>query len=257
MFKHPVRGAALVVTAFTLLLTLSLGCFKESPANDRAVAVSAVTALVDSHVQSMAGALQALAQTGDVKSGNWDTMKDPLSKLSQGQVPAAIWYALPDGSYYTVEQGKTDQNISDRPYFPKVMAGNMAIGDLVVSKSTGKKSVVAVAPVKSGGKVTGAVGASMYLDTLSQTIASELQLPEGMTFYAVAPSGDMALHPDASKIMTKAADFNSKSFSDAVSNMLAKKSGDATYDLDGSSYSVQFRTSSLTGWCVVLGAKKK
>lgn len=216
---------------------------------------SAGIALTENHLQSLVSTMQVLALTEEVRAGSWEGMEGLLSRFSQDQSPAAVWFALPDGSYYTVEVGKASGNLSDRSYFPKVMAGATVVGDLVVSKSTGKQSVIAAVPVNNGGQVAGALGISVYLDDLSEIVVEELQLPDNMVFYAVNDEGYLALDSDTQWIMQKASDLGSSTFSQAVDEMLSKKEGNATYELGGMSETVVFKTSTLTNWCFALGVR--
>ncbi len=127
-----------------LLTVVALGCGGNEQADrmDTKVGVSAVVALADSHISSYSNVLEALTMTQEVQSGDWEEMVGLLAKVEQDQVLNIMWFALPDGSYYTVELGKTDQNLSNRTYFPGLMSGNNVLGDLVVSKATGKKSLL-------------------------------------------------------------------------------------------------------------------
>jgi hypothetical protein len=259
-----VRKLALVSLLCLALLAACLGCSKETATSGSAVftvngetGLAAAIALTDNHIQSMVNTMQVLAMTDEVKAGSWEGMQGILGRFSQDQIPAAVWFALPDGSYYTVEVGKASGNLSDRAYFPKVMAGATSIGDLVVSKSTGKKSVIATVPVKNGGQVIGALGASIYLDSLSTTVVDEMQLPDNMVFYAIDGEGNIALDSDTQVIMQKASDLGSSSFSQAVDEMLSNKEGNTTYELGGMSDTVVYKTSPLTNWCFALGVKTK
>ena len=213
-----------------LLAVIALGCGGNEQADrmDTKVGVSAVVALADSHISSYANVLEALAMTQEVQSGDWDEMVGLLAKVEQAQVPNIVWFVLPDGSYYTVELGKTDQNLSNRTYFPGLMAGNNVLGDLVVSKATGKKSLIAASPVMREGEVIGGLGASIFLDDLSNTLGEELALPDDMVFYATTEAGEVVLHSDTQLIFE-------------TSPNLAKN--------------VVYETSPLTGWRFALGYK--
>jgi hypothetical protein len=213
-----------------LLAVVALGCGGNEQADrmDTKVGVSAVVALADSHISSYSNVLEALAMTQEVQSGDWEEMVGLLAKVEQAQVPNIVWFVLPDGSYYTVELGKTDQNLSNRTYFPGLMAGNNVLGDLVVSKATGKKSLVVASPVIREGEVIGGLGASLFLDDLSNTIGEELALPDDMVFYATTEAGEVVLHSDTQLIFQ-------------TSPNLAKN--------------VVFETSPLTGWRFALGYK--
>jgi hypothetical protein len=222
-----------IVTILVVCLALfvaALGCGgnKETDKIDINMGVSALVALADSHIASYVNAMEALALTQEVQSGDWDEMVGLISKVQQAQVQAIMWFVLPDGSYYTVELGKTNQNLSDRAYFPGLMDGNNVLGNLVFSKATGKKSLIAAVPVKREGEVIGGLGASIFLDSLSTTLAEELQLPDDMVFYATNEEGEVALDSDTELIFTENPDVPKD---------------------------VVFETSPLTGWRFVLGFK--
>lgn len=149
-----------IVAVCLALLVAVQGCGANDKTDriDTGVGVSALVALADSHISGYVNAMEALVMTQEVQSGDWGKMVGILSKVEQSQVRGTMWFVLPDGSYSTVELGKTSASLTDRAYFPKLMAGNKVLGDLVVSKSTGKKSIVAAVPVVRQGKVIGGVG---------------------------------------------------------------------------------------------------
>jgi hypothetical protein len=213
-----------------VLLTAALGCGEAKHADqmNTEIGVSALVALADSHISSYADALDTLAMTQEVQSGNWEGMKGLLAKVEQAQVPGTVWFVLPDGSYSTVALGKTDQNLSDRAYFPGLMAGNKVLGDVVFSKSTGSKSLVAASPVTREEEVIGGLGASIFLDGLSDTLRTELALPDDMVFYATNEAGEVVLHSDTALIVQENPELSTN---------------------------VVFETSPLTGWRFVLGYK--
>jgi hypothetical protein len=225
-----VKKIVIILVVCLALFVAALGCGgnKETDKIDINMGVSALVALADSHIASYVNAMEALALTQEVQSGDWDEMVGLISKVQQAQVQAIMWFVLPDGSYYTVELGKTNQNLSDRAYFPGLMAGNNVLGNLVFSKATGKKSLIAAVPVKREGEVIGGLGASIFLDSLSTTLAEELQLPDDMVFYATNEEGEVALDSDTELIFTQNPDPPKH---------------------------VVFETSPLTGWRFALGFK--
>jgi hypothetical protein len=211
-----------------VLMVVALGCGgkENTPKMDAAIEVSALTALADSHIKSCINSMEVLAMTQEVQSGNWEEMVGLLTKVDETQIPGTRWFVLPDGSYSTVELGKTDKNLSDRAYFPGLMAGNNVLGDLVVSKSTGKKSLIAAVPVMRDGKVIGGLGTSIFLNDLSYILAEELKLSDDMVFYAVTMENEVALHSNAESILQENPDLPKN---------------------------VVFKTSALTGWRFALG----
>jgi hypothetical protein len=232
-----ILGVCLVLIG-TVLLMPACGKEKEetpattaTPTSDRMdtkVGVSALVALADSHISSYANALDVLAMTQEVQSGDWGEMVGLLAKVQQTQVTGTLWFVLPDGSYYTVDLGKTDKNLSDRSYFPGLMSGKNVLGDVVFSKSTSKKSLIAASPIVAEGKVIGGLGVSIFLDDLSKTLVKELGLSDDMVFYATAGTGDVVLHSDT--------------------QLITQENPDLSKD-------VVFVTSPLTGWRFALGYK--
>jgi len=168
--------------------------------------VSAAVALTEARAEGLLTSMQVMAITDEVKSADWDTMRPLLAEFEDDSIPLVAWFAFPDASYYTVDAGLASGNLSDREYFPVVMGGDTAVGYTVVSKSTGKESTVVAVPVKDGNDVIGALGASVYLDELSQSIVNDLGLSHDMVFYAVDENDVIALHNDTDMIMENASE---------------------------------------------------
>ena len=216
---------------------------------DARIGVSAAVALAEGHIKSVVHSLELLAVTKDARSGRWKRIQGLLTRFKEDQIPAVVFFALPDGSYYTVEKGMTDQNIEDRAYFPRVMAGNTTIGDLVVSKSTGKKVMVAAVPIRNEGRVIGALGASVHLEALSDLLTQQLQLPRDMVLYAIDGNEETtALHSVTRLIFEDPEKQGSETLSAAVKEMLSKDEGVVTYVFEGNRKKAVFKKSSLLGW---------
>jgi hypothetical protein len=111
-------------------------------------------ALGEGYVAGVFRCLKLISATEEARSGEWGKMRTLLATFGESGIKAAaVWFAKPDGSYYTVEKGLTGLNLSDRPYFPGLMAGGEVTGALVLSKSTGKRTVIVAVPVKRQGKI--------------------------------------------------------------------------------------------------------
>ena len=217
----------LVVSLALVSIGLACGGDDDSDKIDAQVGVSALASLTDSHISTYITAYEALAISQEVQSGEWDQMKNLLAKVAP-EAEAALWYVLTDGSYYTVTEGKTDKNLLDRGYFSGLMAGEVVEGALVVSKSTGEKSAIVAVPIMNGTEVVGALGGSIFLDILSNTLRQELGLPNDMVFYAVDSENELALSSDTALILDEDPDLPDD---------------------------VATQTSSLTGWRFGLGTK--
>jgi hypothetical protein len=216
-------------------------------------ALLTITALVDERIGCEAKLLKTVAATRYAKSGKWKKMKPLLLEVEKLGAPAIIWFARPDGSYFTTEKGLVEQNIKDRPYFSKVMAGEAVVGELVVSRSTGKNVAVVAVPIESRGKIIGMAGASIFLEPFNEQIVQALHLPLNMVFYALDEKGTTALHFRREYIFQDPTKLNSPSLASAVREIIQNRDGVIRYEFEGKNRDVIYHTSSLTGWRIVLG----
>jgi hypothetical protein len=215
---------------------------------DAGTVASALTTLVETQVKDMADALAIAAATPDARSADWEKIKPLLAAFDGRFQPAALWFALPDGSYYTLESGLTSNSLRDRPYFPIVMAGNPSLGELVVSKATGSNVTITAVPITRDGKVVGMLGASIYLEKLTKKLDQAIPLPPGMVFYALDSTGRIALHSESERIFQEATNLGSPTLTKAIEQMLATREGSVTYTFAGGRQTAVYRTSDLLGW---------
>ena len=223
---------------------------------DARATLNAYQGMVEEHLGGVLDTLKVLAATDDAMSGDWQRLKGPLGQLAKG-VPtsAAVWFARPDGSYFTVEKGLTDQSLKDRDYFPTLLAGNDVNNALVVSKSTGQRSVIVATPIMKDGKVIGAVGTSISVEKLSKAVDERTALPDGVIFYALDARGQAALHRASSLIFAFPSDMGSDTLKSSVEKMLADHGGVLHYAFNGKETTAVFAKSKATGWVFVIGVR--
>jgi hypothetical protein len=255
------KGNYLLIGLFTVTLGLTpspRAQTKPGPAANTEAAydealLSAVGSLADAHLLQTRHTLEILARTEEVQSGQWERMKHLVSASGPPVLPQVLWFAQPDGTYHTSAEGLAGQKLSDRAYFPKLIAGEAVCGDLVVSKSTGEKSVIIAVPVKREGRVVGAIGASIFVDDLSRLLNERLKLPAGSLFYALTANGLTAFHIDPKLDFVDPRQLQNPSLSEAAGTILGRTSGEVGYVFNGSPRRVRFNTSALTGWRVAFG----
>ncbi len=237
------------------LITGDMWNASETPLTvDAGVALASLRSLTEWRLADVSRSLALLAGTGEVRTGDWNAMSGLLKKLAgTGILANAIWFVRPDGYYYTVDLGFTGLNLSDRSYFPGLMAGQSVHGTLVLSRSTGKRSVILAEPVVSGGKVIGGLGVSYSVDQLSAEIDQRLQLPSRMVFYALDMNGQTALHRDPTLMFEYPSDLGDESLRSAVAEMLSKDKGTVHYVFRNMRKTVFFEKSALLRWVFALG----
>lgn len=221
-------------------------------AGDQAdLALSAMMAATDSRLLVVLRTYEVVAVTSDAKAARWEKVRPLLLVLESNEPDARTWYANPDGSYYTIIDGLTTANLMSRSYFPGVLAGNESVGTVVVSHSTGRNTAIVAVPVEENGKVLGILGASVYLDTLTDELQKEIRDP--FIFYAIDKENKFALHSEKGQISRDITTIStSSSFGKALRTIRSAESGTVSYEDAGVQYQATFRTSPLTGWRFVV-----
>jgi hypothetical protein len=221
---------------------------------DGRVTLEAYRAAVEAHLEGVLAATRMLAATEEARSGEWSRIRGPLVVLAANtKEHAAVWFARPDGSYFSTDKGATGETLRDRAYFPTLLAGHDVVGALVISKSSGKRSLIIASPVLVDGKVAGAVGVSVDAAKLAASIDQAIRFPTDVVFYALDQQGQTALHRAGDLIFVFPSDVGSKTLSDAVKTMLSRPEGLVHYQYSGSDKTALFQRSQLTGWVFVLG----
>lgn len=219
---------------------------------DGTVALASLVTISDGHLLKIADQFKILATRQEVIKGDWGKIKPLLAKVSDRNVPALLWFAYPSGDYRTVQHDGANLNLRSRPYFPRLLAGQTVIGDLVVSKSTGKNIAVVAVPVFQQKKVVGVLGASVYLDKLSERIKQEMALPPNMIFYSFDSKPLLALVWDQGLIFSEPKALGEE-VDKAFREMVKKEEGTITYSFRGKTRHVLFKKSPMTNWRYAIG----
>lgn len=238
-----------ILTIFLFMAMLPGFSLAQPPSEkDAQSLLSAFMSYTDLRIGSVQNRLKTMAATTEAQSGKWEKMKELLSGYQRSDDGLIIWYVRPDGTYFTVDKGLMDQKLSDRAYFPDLMAGREVTGALVISKSTGQRSAVIAVPVRKAGKVIGAVGATLFLDKLSEQLSSILSLRSDVSFFALAPNGLTTIHAKTDRHFLDPRELGSVTLKDAADEMLSNDSGEVGYVFDNAQKKAIYRTSPLTGW---------
>jgi methyl-accepting chemotaxis protein len=215
---------------------------------DARVALKAYQGLVEEHLAGILRAEKALAATSDARSARWTAIKPALKSLGTSLgTDAAVWFALPDGGYYTAEGDRAEQSLK---------AGKDVLGSLVVSKSTGHRSIIVATPVVARGKVVGAIGVSVRTRLVARLVDRHTDLPDSMYFYALDDSEQLAIHRNPDRMFKHPADIDPK-LKPVFDAILEKDQGTFRYRLEGKPIHAIFNKSSLTGWRFVLVQEQK
>ncbi|HEN20782.1 MAG TPA: hypothetical protein ENN86_02095, partial [Desulfobacteraceae bacterium] len=182
-----------IVALSICLILLSGGCLTTKQAitgHDVMPAENVLNTAVfnlDNLLMNTLASLEMAAMTPEARSGNWQGIKPYLENLKK-RINGVYFYVMPDGNYYSVEKDFTNLNLSDREYFRPLFNGKQVKGFPIYSRSTGRKSALMASPVFNDGKVTGALGASVFLDDLHLRLNNEMGLPQDFTWFVIDSS---------------------------------------------------------------------
>jgi hypothetical protein len=127
---------------------------------------------------------------------------------------------------------------------------------VVVSHSTGRTTgIIAVPVIEEMTRVTGVLGASVYLDTLSADLNRDIPLPATMYFLALDRDGLVSLHSRSEKIGRQATVQGTPDEIEAVRTMMTKEGGEVTFTSGGVHQTIIFRTSPFSGWKYGIGVE--
>jgi uncharacterized protein with GYD domain len=128
------------------------------------------------------------------------------------------------------------------------------IGDLVVSKATGKSTAIVAVPVlRRDGSVAGMLGGSVYLDRLSKRIQQEMGLDDRVIFFSFDAEPLLALVYDPSLIFVDPNRLGEE-VSKAFTEMRSRQAGVVTYTFRNQQRTVLYRKSPVTGWWYGFGS---
>lgn len=226
---------------------------------DGQVALHSFMSLADAHLRKTADILTVLAATKAARDGDWERIRASLSDAANLTVPAVHWFALPDGGYWTVEEGRVAASLADRPYFPRVLDGQTVIGELVVSRSSHRNTAIVAVPVYGRDReVVGVLGSSVHLDSLSAIVRQEMGGLEGpLLFFAIDAEPLGALHSDPTLIFTEPMQLGDDGMRRAFTEILANQAGVVEYTFRGSRRTVLYRKSRVTGWWYGFGVLRR
>ena len=246
-----------------ILFVFSVTVRAEAASNDLKfdpqVALGAYKGLVEDHLSGVLRTARVIALTSEARSAQWESVKPLLVRFSNDlPTGATVWFAMPDGSYYSTESGGlTGQNLKDRPYFSKLSASQDVLGDLVISRSTGHRSVIVATPVILDGKVVAAIGVSVRVRLLSTLVESTMKLPEDAYFYALDPDTKIVLHRNVDRMFKTVSDIGDENLGETFKASMNKEQGVFNYTLNGKKMNSIFQKSNFLGWYFFIAQEKK
>ena len=147
-------------------------------------------------------------------------------------------------------------NIGERDYFAAAKAGKANVGSVIKSKKTGTPVAVVAAPILGkNGEFQGIVAAALKIDFLVEQVVS---IKVGKTGYAFMTdnAGTTIAHPKKEYILEL--NVNKINGMEQIAHrMMARESGSANYNFNGTPKIAGFAPVQLTGWSVCFTQDEK
>lgn len=140
-------------------------------------------------------------------------------------------------------------HVADRPYFKDSMSGREVISEVILSKGSGKPVFVISAPIKTNGKVAGALLGVVDLASCNASFVDPARIGTSGYAYLIDSTGKMLAYPEKDKILKL--DLSQFDFG---REMLAQRQGLIHYTFKGIDKLVGFQTVPETGWIVATTA---
>jgi len=164
---------------------LSRQALQESAASLAMAAGSDYSKRMEADIEELFTHLEDLAHTKRImEATDKEQMAEALAEFKNriGEFDALLFIGTDGNSVYS--DGRTGYN-GDREYFRQVSATRKPyVSEPVVSKSTGKLSVVLVSPVLNNGQLVGMVSGTYSLEHLSDSLSSLKFLDTGFGYLA-------------------------------------------------------------------------
>jgi methyl-accepting chemotaxis protein len=205
---------------------------------------------IESYINNNVSVLETIEVTNDIRSYNIEYQKNLLKKINKDNKQFALLFVT-DSTGQQVSRSDDNEfvNNSDRDYFKDVISKKKTvISDVLISKATGKPSVVIAVPIFSEqGEFKGIVGGTLDLASIEE-MRSKIKI--GQTGYAfIADSKGQALAHADQKMVEERTDISDISI---VKKALNGESGAETYDYNGEKTFGSYTMVSNTGWAVVV-----
>lgn len=150
-------------------------------------------------------------------------------------------------------------NVADREYFKLAASGKSNVSDVLISKATGKASVIAAVPIIRDGAVTGVLYGVVDGTELSN-ITNQIKVGDTGYSYIINKAGVLMAHPKAEYVTTQLnliEDAKNKPehqvLADILANSMTKgETGSAHYYFEGSERVVAYTPVPGTEWSIAV-----
>ena len=203
--------------------------------------------------------VETIANTPVVGSLDWEVsgpyLKSEVDRLKEYH---HFTFAYSDGSFYTTKVDYAQgQNILDRLWFQRAMAGEVYVSDPLTSRTTGIVQVIVTAPIGERSQPHAVLGGAIKIDRLDRVVS---RLKQGRNSYAFAlnSEGRAIVHPDPKlrgtleKPAPSLLQISDSNLAAISRRMVSQQQAIELTQLDGNWYYVAYAPLQEANWSVAL-----
>ncbi|MFB6366294.1 methyl-accepting chemotaxis protein [Paenibacillus elgii] len=228
---------------------------KQSESYEKLV-VSTAT-LIDQYISQRMTEMKILASTTDIRSNDAAAKNKFLKNFTESTKVFDGNTFISSNGIVTADtnEASVGVNLGERPFFKNGLQGNSTYTEVLLAKTTGKRSIIVATPVKDAnnstviGVLTGLVNFEGFMDKY----VKPLMINDGEGYpIVVDSSGIIQLHPVKELIGKSAAESGISPLLADILKAGNKQTGSTTYTDGGKTYMVTYSPIEQTGYGLYL-----
>ncbi|WP_313163614.1 methyl-accepting chemotaxis protein [Sedimentibacter sp.] len=216
--------------------------------------------LTESRVEVQQKTLDMISLIPDMNTMDWEKQRPILQNVLDKTNFLAVG-VVDLGGNVKYSDGTANQ-LGDREYVKKALAGEPNVSDIIISRVTNEAVLMYATPIERNGRVVGALIARRDGNTLSE-ITDDTGYGDKGYGYMINSKGVIVAHPDREKVMNQfnpveesSNDSSLTSLADLFKKVAAEKTGISDYSFEGKDLYAGYYPIEGSDWFFIITAEK-
>ena len=216
--------------------------------------------LTESRVEVQQKILDMISLIPDMNTMDWEKQR-PILQNVLGKTNFLAVGVVDLGGNVKYSDGTVNQ-LGDREYVKKALAGEPNVSDIIISRVTNEAVLMYATPIERNGRVVGALIARRDGNTLSE-ITDDTGYGDKGYGYMINSKGVIVAHPDREKVMNQfnpveesSNDSSLTSLADLFKKVAAEKTGISDYSFEGKDLYAGYYPIEGSDWFFIITAEK-
>lgn len=216
--------------------------------------------LTESRVEVQQKTLDMISLIPDMNTMDWEKQR-PILQNVLGKTNFLAVGVVDLGGNVKYSDGTVNQ-LGDREYVKKALAGEPNVSDIIISRVTNEAVLMYATPIERNGRVVGALIARRDGNTLSE-ITDDTGYGDKGYGYMINSKGVIVAHPDREKVMNQfnpveesSNDSSHTSLADLFKKVAAEKTGISDYSFEGKDLYAGYYPIEGSDWFFIITAEK-